>query len=42
MKQIERNLIISTQVVIDEAQSLIEIVKDYPNESEINQRGLKN
>ncbi len=41
MKQIERNLLISTQMVVEEAQSLIDIVNRYPSESEINLRRRK-
>lgn len=36
MKRIERNLVISTEMMIEEAQSLLDIIKRYPSESEIN------
>ena len=36
MKQIERNLLTSTSVVIEEAESLIEIVNRYSGETELN------
>lgn len=41
MKRIERNLLTSTEVVIEEAQSLIDIINHYNNESELNLRRRK-